>query len=784
MNNSFAEKVSYYGLIALILVLPFWVLPYTTFPLEINKAFLFYSITIVVAILWLVSVLQKASFQIPKSAILLSVGGIVLIWFIASLFSANPMLSLIGGGQEIGTFFSLILLGIALFLISSIFQSEKRVISFYLALFTSAIIVFIFQLFHTGFSITLSPWDIFGSKIANTIGSWNEVGIFFGLIALLSVVLLELTHLKKWIKIFLFVILISSLISLASVNFTPAWIALGIFSLVLLVYLFSIASTTGESAYASRKLIRFTVAILIIALFFVMAKALIGDFVSSAGISSVEVRPAWNSTWQVVKNVLKENILVGSGPNTFLYNWLQFKPADINLTLFWAFPFQSGIGFLPTWLAAGGILGGLAWLAFLVFILYSGFKVITYSENETLRALLVGSFFGSLYLWTFVIIYTPGFLLFSLAFLMTGIFCALLVISGKIKVIEVSFGQNPKIGFIASLLAIFLIIVGVSAFYLLFQKYWAAYSFGRGVTAFNVTGNIDEAENFINRASRFDQQDRYYRTLSEIGLVRLQQLLGKTNLPVDEVRAQFQNILASTITNAQTAARLNPLDFANWMTLGQIYEAILPFNVAGSKEAALSAYKEAQIHAPFDPRPLLASARVEIQANDIKSAKVFLESAISLKRDFASALFLLSRLEAQQGNLKEAIARTEQTLFLAPNDVGVLFQLGLLYYQNKNYEMSRLAFEKVISINPDYSNARYFLGLIYDGMGKKQDAVAQFKRIEELNPDNAEVKKILVNLAAEKPALENISPPQPSPEKREQPPIEEAKPEKNIQKKQ
>ena len=110
---------------------------------------------------------------------------------------------------------------------------------------------------------------------------------------------------------------------------------------------------------------------------------------------------------------------------------------------------------------------------------------------------------------------------------------------------------------------------------------------------------------------------------------------------------------------------------------------------------------------------------------------------------------------------------------MAPNDVGVLFQLGLLYYQNKNYDTGRLAFEKIISLNQNYSNARYFLGLIYDRQGNKENAIAQFKKIEELNPDNAEIKKILNNLTAGKPALENISPPQPAPEKREEPPVKE-----------
>ncbi len=777
MNETIWENISRYAFLFLIIALPIWVLPLTGFPLELNKSFLFYGVTILAAIFWFISVLQKASFKIPKSAVLLALTGIAVVWLASSLFSSNTNLSLIGAGQEIGTFFSLVLLGVALFLASINFQSEAKAMTFYLMLFISSLLVFIFQFFRSGFNITLLPWDIFASKISNTIGSWNEVGIFFGFIGLLALVFLELLPLSRRLKTFFLISLIASFVAVAFVNFTAVWIVLGILLIVFLVYIFSVflspqMSEMGETR--PRRFVNFVVLALLVALFFVMAKSLTGDFVSSLGLTSVEVRPAWSSTWQVIKSSLKENAVLGSGPNTFLYDWLKFKPAEINSTLFWSYPFVFGIGILPSFLATNGILGGIAWLVFLALILFYGLKVISHSENEVLRGLLTASFLGSLYLWIFTIIYTPSFLLTSLAFLTTGVFIALLARSGKIKVIEATFLNKPKLGFVSSLAVVLLMIASVASFYLLFQKYWAAYSFNEGLNV-NAVGNINAAENLISRAIRFDQQDNYYRALSEIGLVKIQQLLSRTDLSQEDLRSQFQNLLASSIQNAQNAVNANSVNFLNWMSLGQIYEAIVPFKVAGAREAAVSAYQEASKRAPFDPRPLFAAARVEIQAGDVKSANSFLTSSINIKGDYAPAVFLLAQLEAQQGNTRQAISRTEQALYLAPNDVGVLFQLGLLYYQDGNFEGGRLALEKAVSLNSNYSNARYFLGLIYDKQGRKADAIEQFKKIQELNPDNQEVKTILSNLEKGKSALQGISPPQPSPEKRKEPPLNEAK---------
>ncbi len=778
MNETTLGTISRYAFLFLIFLLPLWVLPYTVFPLEINKAFLFYGVTILAALTWFISILQKASFRIPKSAALLALAGIVVVWLASSLFSANTALSFVGLGQETNTVFAMILFSVALFLVASIFQSEAKAMFFYLTLFGSAFLVFIFQFFRVVFDVTLYPWSIFTSKIANTVGSWNEIGIFFGFIGLLSVVFLELSNFGKRLKAFMLVMLFASLIGVAFVNFTTVWVVMGIFLVVFMVYLFStrLASVTeGESQ--QRKFVRFTVIVLLVVLFFIMAKTLVGDFVSSAGATSVEVRPAWSATWQVVKSALKDNFLVGSGPNTFLYDWLKFKPADINSTIFWSYPFQAGIGLLPSWLASVGLLGGLAWLVFLVFLFLYGLKVIAYSENEVMRALLIASFLGSLYLWVFTIIYTPGFVLFTLAFLTTGIFIALLCKSGRMKVIEVSFFNKPKLGFIVSLVVVLLMISSVASFYLLFQKYWAAYSYGRGLAIFNTAGgNIDEVDSLISRAAKFDPQDRYFRALSEVGLVKIQQLMNQTGIPIEDAQAQFQNLLAYSIGNAQSAVQVNSLDYNNWMSLGQVYEAIIPLKITGSREAALSAYKEAAMRAPFDPTPLYTSARVEIQANDLKSAKNFLVSSINVKSDFTSSVFLLSQIEAQLGNLKEAITRTEQARYLAPNDVGVLFQLGLLYYQDKNFESGRLALERAVSLNPNYSNARYFLGLIYDKQAKTAEAIDQFTQIQTLNPDNTEVAKIIENLKAGKPALQNISPPQPTPEKRTEAPLKETQP--------
>jgi len=240
-------------------------------------------------------------------------------------------------------------------------------------------------------------------------------------------------------------------------------------------------------------------------------------------------------------------------------------------------------------------------------------------------------------------------------------------------------------------------------------------------------------------------------------------------LTKEDAMTQLKAALSSSIQYAQSAADINTKEPANWMQLGRVYESVLPLGVGGSDTFAIANYKKASDLSPFDPSPLLASARVQVQMKQTKEARASLEAVLAIKPDLAQAIFMLSQIEVQAGDLKAAITRTEQTAMLVPNDVGVLFQLGLLYYQNGNFDYSRLALERVVALSPSYANARYFLGLIYDKAGLKDKAIEQFKNIEQTNPDNQEVKKILQNLSENKAALTGISPTSevPVPEKKD-----------------
>ncbi|MBU1179177.1 tetratricopeptide repeat protein [Patescibacteria group bacterium] len=767
------ERISYYLLLALAFILPFGAISFSGFSLSVSKFLLVFVFVLLSAIFYLMHILQDGKFKYPKSTALLAFSFILLVVFVSSLFSFSFSQSFFGIEGEIGTFVSLFILAVAMFLASVLFRSEEKFLTFFFLLIISSLIVFVYQLLHLFLGVNF--WGFLPNKTDTLVGNWNELGIFFGLIALISIFVLEsfdgkLSNLRLsrgW-RIFLFIVLGVSVLTMIFVNFTTIWLVLGFLLLIFLVYLFSFFKE-------KRNFVGLPLSIILISLFFILAQPIVADLISVAELNMIEVRPSWSSTIEVVEKTLSvgiKNIILGSGPNTFSYDWIKFKPAEINQTIFWNTRFPNGIGFLPTLLATTGVLGILGWLVFLGSIIYYGVKTISHSAGKPTMGLLFGSFLASLYLWVFAVIYVPGNFLMTLTFLVTGLFLAMLVKAGFLKMKEFSFADKASLSFIFSLLLVFVLIGIVGGFYAFFQKYLAVYSYAQGIEAFNSEGNLDKAETCFLKAARFNQRDVYYRALSELGLIRLS-LLAQGQLPQEEARAQFQNILAATIQNAQIATDLNKSEPLNWMALGNVYANIIPFGINGAREAALAAYGKAMEAAPTDPQPFFSLAQTEVQSGNNESARSYLSSALDLKGNYTSALFLLAGITAQEGDLDNAIKQTEVARLTAPNDMGVLFQLGMLYYQKKDYDSAQRVLERIVVLNSNYSNARYFLGLIYDKNGDKKAAIEQFKVIQSLNPDNDEVKKILNNLKNGNSALFGISPPMPAPEKRENPPVEE-----------
>ncbi len=775
-DKGLLENISYIVLLALMFLLPIFISPFGLLSFAFAKVFLTVFAVVVAFSLFILLILKKGSITFPKSWAMLTLAAVPLVTLVSALVGGSIQTSLIGYGIELDTFFSVLILFVLLFLVMQVFTSAKKIFYAYIAFALAMLILFVFH----GVRFLAGPeflsFDLFPLITSNTFGKWNDLAILSGLVVILSALMLETTRVAKRMKLVAYGVFALALVHLAIVNFFLVWVVLGVLALISFVYLFSF----GKGEETKRKIPTLSIIVLALSVLFIISGQQISNTIASLlDISVIDVRPLWSSTFEIAQQTFSGVVttLFGSGPNTFVYQWAQFKPDIVNQTLLWNTDFNYGISYLATTLVTVGVVGALAWIAFLVFFVYQGFMSLfsrKESQNSFLAYLTLSSFVASLFLWTVLLFYVPGIVVIILTFFFTGLFLSTLSVSGILPQKEISFIKSPKVGFAITLSLVFILIAGISLGYLSFQKTLSSVYYQQGLLALNRDGDVVTAGQKISQAVSLAEHDVYYRTLVDLNLFQLNQILSTEDLSTNASVSRAQQTLGLAVGNAQAAINSNPLNYQNHATLAGVYAAVAPLNVEGALQGARSAYQNAIERAPKNPALPLALARLEANQGDMNAAREWINRSLGIKNNYTEAIFTLAQIEVSEGNIEEAIASVEITTLIEPNNATLYFQLGLLYYNDDQFGNAATSFENAITLVPEYANAKYFLGLTYYELNRRSDAINQFLALEETNPGNEEIEFILGNLQAGLPPFDEVQPPfDDEPENREELPLDE-----------
>src|SRR3989344_1721901 len=512
------NKILFRILLITTFLVPIFFLPGTLISTQFSTSLIFSLGVIVSVIIYIVTNLFYGSFDWPVRSkyILGSMAVVPLVYLLAGIANGFSRMSFFGYTFDINTVGFILLSFAYLFLVSILFQEKNRIFYSYFTFLVSFIILSLFIIIRLIFGADFLSFGIFTSLTSTPIGSWNNVGIFFG-------------------------------------------------------------STS------------------------------LGSFISNTfRVSNTEIQPSFSATMEVARNTINEHPLFGSGPNTFTKEWLKWKPNNVANTSLWNVDFANGSGLIPTFLIATGIIGILSWLIFFIFYVYLGVKsIFVRLEDSFIRYLLTSSFFVSLYLWIMIFVFVPSVAIFILTFFFSGLFFASVYLSGLIKVEKRKFSDNPKLGFISSLIFVAFLVAGISLGYGLFKSSKSLWYFQKSSKALNSSGDINASENLMMNAIEVVPNDIYYRSLSEIELLKLNAVVSQdtSKVKVEDIQKQFNDVLTDAITAAKSAQNKDSLNYLNWMALGRVYETISApeLKIDGAYESAQFAYTEALKHNPKNP---------------------------------------------------------------------------------------------------------------------------------------------------------------------------------------
>lgn len=730
-------------------------IPSATLPFLYTKVTVVALGALVTVVLFILARLTRGNIILPPLALLGSLWIVPAAYLLSSLFSgAGIGSSFLGTELETDTLGFMTILSAFATLTAIAFRRLGSYRMFFLGASVISGVVLVAQLF---FVIAGTIMPTFVASTTNLIGSFVDLAMFLGLVLTIGLLALRFLTVSSRTRTLLFVGGAVALFLLALANSVLVWsfvalVALGLFIEAILrnrpsgdqtdldgVALLLADDPEDDAPHASRSLAA-PLAVLAASLFFIIGGATIGSSLGSAfNVSILDVRPSWQSTFDVGSHTYASSPLFGSGPGTFTEQWAKFRDASLNDTLFWNVDFPAGIGFIPTSFVTTGLVGALAWIGFIGLFLFFGLRtlLLRLPQEAFPRFVSVASFTGSLYVLALAIFTVPGPIVLFSGFLLMGVFISSLRYSKDAREMGLIFARSPRVGFVIVFGLTLLLLASVGASYVIVERYLASVAYAQGTNAY-ATGDLELASVAANRSILFAPSDRAYQLASGIGIARMNQIASDTTLAAAEAQSRFQEALSSSIESALTATRLSPNNYQNWAMLGNVYQTVVPLNIEGAYENAKTAYAQAIALNPTNPTLPFVVAQLEIAHKDPKAATESLMQSINLKRDYTQAIFLLSQLEVEQGRAREALEAAEAAAYFAPNDPTVLFQVGILRSANGNNPGAIEALARSVELNPQYANARFFLAVMYSIVGRYADAATQLETVAGLSPENAQ----------------------------------------------
>jgi tetratricopeptide (TPR) repeat protein len=742
-----------YGLLAFLVIIgPIFFIPARAFSVISSKGFLIFFVATLGLLAYGVHVLRKGVLVFPRQKIFFILLLLVFATALGSFLSPGFSNAFLGYGFETTSWLFTAIFALMVFLSYFVFNSYDRIGTIYGGLMVMFIVLAIFHILRFFVGPGFATLGVLGGNTATLMGSWGDLGIFFGLILILCVITLELAGLKKGFKWFVAILALLAVIMLLVMNIAIVWVVLGLVSLILALYLFSFAywDTEAHSYKKSERVPWFVLCLFIISMVAIFFGGFFNNLASRyQALTWNDIRPSWKMTLSVTGKSLAHNFATGYGPNSFGGVWSLSKPvalsgADISRT-----DFSQGVGFVPTQLSVNGVLGALLWV--LLFIGIIGLlirKTRAGFAHSWDRYFAIGLGMSILYLGILAWVYVPGGYLLILLAILIGAFIALFDTNEKSEKVF-SFIKDPRASFFGILGITALIVATFFLGYIGLRKTISFVHYTKGMVLLN-QGKFTDANNQINIAAAYANHDIYHHQLASFALSDVGQIVSSAGTNKQAASQQVEQTLGIALAHAQAATKTNSLDYRNWVLLGDVYRSMVNLGVADAYDRATSAYQEAQKRNPNDSTMLLYFAQLAVAKKDVDSALNFIKDSIT-KYPTSDAYIVRAQIQLSQQKFDSASDSLKAALALDPYNADLAYQYGLLLLSQRHYTDAIPMLQQAILVNRNYAIAYVYLGYAYERAGDMTNANKVYDYIKQTFKGGAEAITAVKNGQIDQP---------------------------------
>lgn len=479
--------------------------------------------------------------------------------------------------------------------------------------------------------------------------------------------------------------------------------------------------------------------------------AFVGLLVSTSGIVrtsvSQDLRLDGSSSWAITASTLKQAPIIGTGPGTFYYDFVRYRPASLASTDVGAYRFVKASDEGLQLLSTVGILGSLALLGFIVYLLYAlvtGENPARSKRNDwPAVASLAGAWCGL----TAALFFVPSTIVsFSLFWIMAGLLALVLQKNKGYVASKTSFARiGASIAFIV-MLAVFAVVTVWTVRIMLADR-----ELVRVNAAVSTVEDLGTVSTMIDRAIRLNPMAALpYVLRAQSDLVNAQ-ILAQKQTDTAGVRAY----LAQTLADAETAVNRDTNNTAILESIAELYKNYS--NITGSgDDLVLSAYERAVAIEPnstslqlnMGEAYYLVASTLSSQENAdqttvtayLAKARTALSTALRLYPGSIDARYGIVMVDELAGRKDEAFASLQQLVKDNPEYGSLWYALGMRYLDRKDTDKATTAFTSAINLQPSLTDAHWQLGLLAEAAKDYVTAKAQYEIVQQLDSTNTEVQ--------------------------------------------
>lgn len=655
--SNLLNKISTFIIYVLVVLLPLIFTPLTTEFYNTAKLILTALVVLLLLLVWSIRLIIENKITIVKTPLDLLLLIYIIVVTLSTALSTSPYISLYGQLPNVyGSLLFHIVTVLLYFMVVSNLKGIQQVATTINLMILSGLVLALVTLI-SYFKLFI-PWLPAQSQNFSLAGTPNAAAMFLAL--LLPIVLSHLLRtaaLKSLVSVFYLTSLFLFAVTIVLVGNMAAWIgaALAIaFSLWQnkLVFKGSAGMLLGAAF----------VAIIVAILSYTPTIRTTTPLGKLASEYSREIQLPFSISWKISASAFRDSPILGTGPATYLHNFTAYKPIEYNKTPFWNLRISSAHNqYLQTWAELGG--AGIL----IVLIIVTTYVFYAFRHKDELGLWLSGIVFfvGMAFSPMSVLTFTSGFLVLALFMVRLrggGEHTLTIDLVGRTTT-EV---RGTHI-LIPSLIFLPLVIIILAGVYLFGKLSIGEYHHRQALNAVSANKGEDTYKSLVAAERANPQIDLYRVDLAQTNFTLANAIAAQKGPSeaspggslTDADRQTIRQLLQQAIAEGRAAVALSQRSSANWEILALIYRQISGV-APDSISFSLDAYGKAIQRDPFNPLLRLAVGGVYYQAKNYDLAIRFFDDAVSLKPDYANALYNLSVALRDKGNTGEATRIAER----------------------------------------------------------------------------------------------------------------------------